>query len=171
MSAAAGHVISRSRCPPQQLASPRSTRRARVMTAASAHGTQPHAGDARCDGVQGPRRHARPAAAGNCCGTLSPLPTPLLLPCRAVCPSCRLQEADPEDPWLQQEWGLLLAATGRPQEALVHLEVAGGHPREGSGRVGGVVWSWLRQAPCKAPCLPCCVSVCDGMTSSRRQRR
>ncbi|KAL4459052.1 hypothetical protein ABPG75_013917 [Micractinium tetrahymenae] len=36
-----------------------------------------------------------------------------------------LQEADPNDPWLQQEWGLMLVAAGRHQEALVHLEVAG----------------------------------------------
>lgn len=30
------------------------------------------------------------------------------------------------DPWLQQEWGLMLVASGRTQEALAHLEVAGG---------------------------------------------
>jgi hypothetical protein len=30
------------------------------------------------------------------------------------------------DPWLQQEWGLMLVAAGRTQEALAHLEVAGG---------------------------------------------
>lgn len=50
---------------------------------------------------------------------------------------CRLQEADVNDPWLQQEWGLMLVASGRTQEALAHLEVAG-------GLVGCVwhVWVW-----------------------------
>lgn len=36
-----------------------------------------------------------------------------------------LQEGDVNDPWLQQEWGLMLVAAGRVQEALAHLEVAG----------------------------------------------
>ncbi|KAI7844666.1 hypothetical protein COHA_001755 [Chlorella ohadii] len=36
-----------------------------------------------------------------------------------------LQQADVNDPWLQQEWGLMLVASGRTQEALAHLEVAG----------------------------------------------
>lgn len=39
---------------------------------------------------------------------------------------CRLQQSDVNDPWLQQEWGLMLVASGRTQEALAHLEVAGG---------------------------------------------
>ena len=30
------------------------------------------------------------------------------------------------DPWIQQEWGLLLVASGRLQESLAHLDVAGG---------------------------------------------
>lgn len=54
------------------------------------------------------------------------LPQQILLPpCLLPCP-CRLQQADVNDPWLQQEWGLMLVASGRTQEALAHLEVAGG---------------------------------------------
>eukprot|EP00798_Chlamydomonas_sp_ICE-L_P005877 gene5877-19013_t len=36
-----------------------------------------------------------------------------------------IQSQDPEDPWLQQEWGEILAGTGRTQEAAMHLSVAG----------------------------------------------
>ncbi|GLC66378.1 hypothetical protein PLESTF_000418100 [Pleodorina starrii] len=35
-----------------------------------------------------------------------------------------IQSTDPEDPWLQVEWGRTLAAVGRNQEAGVHLSVA-----------------------------------------------
>ena len=40
--------------------------------------------------------------------------------------ACRLQQDDVNDPWLQQEWGLMQVASGRLQESLPHLEVAGG---------------------------------------------
>lgn len=48
---------------------------------------------------------------------LSPLPP---LP-------CRLQQADVNDPWVQTEWGRMLVAAGRHQEALAHLEAAGAY--------------------------------------------
>ncbi|EFJ43454.1 hypothetical protein VOLCADRAFT_106786 [Volvox carteri f. nagariensis] len=35
-----------------------------------------------------------------------------------------IQSADPEDPWLQAEWGRTLTAVGRTQEAVLHLSVA-----------------------------------------------
>ena len=35
----------------------------------------------------------------------------------------RLHSADAEDAWLQREWGEILAAQERPEEAAVHLEV------------------------------------------------
>lgn len=50
---------------------------------------------------------------------------------------CRLQQADVHDPWVQQEWGLMLVATGRTQEALAHLEVAGGSWGDSWGTAGG----------------------------------
>ena len=34
-----------------------------------------------------------------------------------------VQSADAEDPWLQREWAATLAAEGRPQEAVRHLQV------------------------------------------------
>lgn len=40
---------------------------------------------------------------------------------------CRVQSADPEDPWLQLEWGETLFAVGGPaalKEAAMHMEVA-----------------------------------------------
>lgn len=36
-----------------------------------------------------------------------------------------VQAADPEDPWLQREWGRILLREGRGKEASAHLEVAG----------------------------------------------
>ena len=38
----------------------------------------------------------------------------------------RLHSADAEDAWLQREWGEILAAQNRPEEAAVHLEVGQG---------------------------------------------
>lgn len=69
---------------------------------------------------------AIPIDAVLCCAGLL-----VLLCCATLCFGCaalhcRLQEGDVNDPWLQQEWGLMLVAAGRVQEALAYLEVAGG---------------------------------------------
>ena len=39
-------------------------------------------------------------------------------------PARSLQAAAPEDPWLQGEWGEVMGAVGRTQEAVMHLSVS-----------------------------------------------
>lgn len=66
------------------------------------------------------------------------------------------QQGDPEDPWLHLEWGKLLVALGRKEEAGRHFQVGVFRPRLHKD-------SYLNRAGKTAfvtpDCLPCSSSV------------
>lgn len=60
-----------------------------------------------------------------------------------------LHMADPEDGWLQREWGEIQAASGHADAAALHLEVGGWFPGQVTAGVDG---SWHAGAARVFPC-------------------